>query len=45
MATHGLRYTKLYKVWAWIKGRTNTNSKSCKNNYKNDIHLATTSKH
>jgi hypothetical protein len=34
MTTHGLRYTKLYKVWAWIKGRTNTNSKSCNNNYK-----------
>lgn len=34
MATHRLRYTKLYKVWAWIKSRTNTNSKSCTKNYR-----------
>lgn len=34
MKTHGLRYTKLYKVWAWIKCRTNPNNKNCINNYK-----------
>ena len=34
MATHRLRYTRLYKVWAWIKGRTNPNSKSCTKNYR-----------
>ena len=34
MTTHGLRYTKLYKVWAWIKDRTNINSKSCTKNYR-----------
>jgi hypothetical protein len=34
MKTHGLRYTRLYKVWAWIKSRTNPNSKNCIRNYK-----------
>ena len=34
MKTHGLRYTKLYKIWAWIKSRTNPNSKNCVKNYR-----------
>lgn len=32
--THGLRKTQIYKTWAGIKDRTNTNNHSCKDNYR-----------